>query len=447
MDTTEAFYTLDRFRRTVYDWVLGHRKDTMFELMEAVLVAQGPTTTVRLSLEAVFRRRWPSAPDALAEGSLDVAELRELIHRRLAAEPTLARPVWALDGTVWPRPAAETSPERTWVHRAAPGRPQDGVVPGWEYQWLVDVVAEHGSWVRPLDVARRSPTSGSPTTLALGQLRTALGCRPRGAARPVVTMDSSYDVLELARAVHDPRQPLGADLLVRLPLRRRFFRKPPPYSGIGGPRKHGDVFNLKKPESWSTPDHTARMDDVRHGTIQVDVWEEMHDQHGTRVSFPEVRVQAERLPKSTRRPKPLWLAWLGKEPLADILDYWRIYSLRFTVEHALRFLKGDLGWTTVRPRDPAAADRWSWLLVLVMWQLYLARSLVADARLPWERPRAVAGLSPGRVRRAMPAILARLGTPARGVRPRGKSPGRRLGERPGPQARCPTHYRREKRAA
>ncbi|MHB0871804.1 MAG: transposase [Chloroflexota bacterium] len=100
--------------------------------MEAVLVADGPANLVHLSLEAVFRRRWPSAPDALSDGSLDVGELRKLIHAELAREAAASHPIWALDGTVWPRPAAPTSPERTWVHRVAPGRPQEGVVPGWE---------------------------------------------------------------------------------------------------------------------------------------------------------------------------------------------------------------------------------------------------------------------------------------------------------------------------
>jgi hypothetical protein len=447
VDKTEAFERLDRFRRAVYDRVLGHRKDTMFELMEAVLVADRPANLVHLSLEAVFRRRWPSAPDALSDGSLDVGELRRLIASELASEPGVGRPVWALDGTVWPRPAALTSPERTWVHRVAPGRPQEGVVPGWEYQWLIDVPAEGTSWVRPLDVSRRSPSSGTPTALAIAQLRSALACRPMTAPRPIATMDSNYEVLNLAQAVHDPREPLGADLLVRLPKRRRFFRKAPPYSGKGAPRKHGAVFNLKKPETWGTADHSESLLDPERGRIQVDVWDEMHDQHDWDLSFPVVRVQAERLPKAGRRPDPLWLAWLAVEPLADVLDYWRIYKQRFTVEHGFRFLKNDLGWTAVRPMDPASADRWSHLLVIVLWQLWLARSLAQDIRLPWERPRPAEELSPGRVRRAVVRVLSRLGSPAREVRPRGKSPGRRPGEHPRPRARYPTHYRRKKRAA
>jgi hypothetical protein len=447
METTAALERLDRFRLAAYDRVLGHRKDSMFELMEAVLVSDGPHNLVHLSLEAPFRRRWSSAPDALSGGSIDAHELRCLVGGQLAYEPSDGRPVWALDGTAWPRPAALTSPERTWAHRVNPGKPQWGVVPGWEYQWLVDVPREAGSWVRPLDVSRRSPSVSSPTILAISQMRAAVALLPKGGPRPIATLDSSYDVLDLAHAVHDPAHPLGADVLLRLPKRRRFFRKAPPYSGKGAPRRHGEEFNLKKPETWGEPDHSDHLLDRERGRIEVAVWDELHDQHDYRTSFPVIRIQAERLPRAGRRPEPLWLAWLGTEPLPDILDYWRIYKQRFTVEHAFRYLKNDLGWTSVRPRDPASADRWSYLLMLALWQLFLARCLIQDIRLPWERDQDPELVSPGRVRRAFGRLLSRLECPARAVRPRGKSPGRRPGECPGPRARYPTHFRREKRAA
>src|SRR5436309_4457457 len=67
MQTPAAWETLKQFRLAAYR-TLGLRKDSLFELMEAVLAAPGPATIVRLSLAAVFRRAWPSAPDALADG-------------------------------------------------------------------------------------------------------------------------------------------------------------------------------------------------------------------------------------------------------------------------------------------------------------------------------------------------------------------------------------------
>src|SRR5712691_208478 len=153
MQTTAAHHALDWFRRDVYR-ALSPRKDSLFELMEAALAAPGPATLVHLSLSAPFRRRWPSASDALADGGLDPDCCRRLIHTCLAGQPGGTRSVWAGDGTIWPRPAAKTSPERTHGHRTTPGTPQSGLVPAWEYEWLVDVPEPRGSWVRPLDVRR-----------------------------------------------------------------------------------------------------------------------------------------------------------------------------------------------------------------------------------------------------------------------------------------------------
>jgi hypothetical protein len=60
---------------------------------------------------------------------------------------------------------------------------------------------------------------------------------------------------------------------------------------------------------------------------------------------------------------------------------------RFDLEHTIRFAKQTLGWTTPRPRLNEQADRWTWLVLAGYAQLHLARRLVAEQRLPWERPR------------------------------------------------------------
>jgi hypothetical protein len=149
-----------------------------------------------------------------------------------------------------------------------------------------------------------------------------------------------------------------------------------------------------------------------------------------------VRVQVERLPNKKLPPRPLWLAWIGGPLPADLSSLWRWYLRRFTVEHAFRFFKQTLGWTTVRPRSGQAADRWSWLMAGACWQLWLARPIVCEVRLPWERPRPDGLVTPGQVHRRFTGILVRLGTPARAPRTRGKSPGRQTGQCPKP----PVHY-------
>ena len=166
MRNTTAHTILTQFRRDIYQ-TLGLRKDSLFELLEAALAAPGPATLVRLTLTPPFRRRWPSAADALTDGRLDVERCRQLIQTTLVHQAVAERPVWALDGTVWPRPAAATSAERTYGHRPLPGIPQDGVVPGWEYEWLVQVPEPGSSWVLPLDVRRRGPQAGTPPQMAI----------------------------------------------------------------------------------------------------------------------------------------------------------------------------------------------------------------------------------------------------------------------------------------
>jgi hypothetical protein len=70
-------------------------------------------------------------------------------------------------------------------------------------------------------------------------------------------------------------------------------------------------------------------------------------------------------------------------------------------------------------------------------QLRLARQIVADQRLPWERPRPQPRLTPVRVRREFPRLLCALGSPAATPKPAGRSPGRPKGPGPGPAVRYP----------
>jgi hypothetical protein len=192
-----------RFRQELYD-DLGLRQDSLFELLDAVLTTPNRSTLVRLSLASVFRRRWPSTCDALADGSIDVAALRELLVRELPDSATIDdRQLWVIDGTNWPRPAARASADRTWEYRPLPGWPQNGIVPAWAYQWLVAVPDVAGSWVLPLDVQRRGPTAKSATHVALEQIATVRQAQGAGARRPVVTLDSGYDLETLAHARED----------------------------------------------------------------------------------------------------------------------------------------------------------------------------------------------------------------------------------------------------
>lgn len=149
-----------------------------------------------------------------------------------------------------------------------------------------------------------------------------------------------------------------------------------------------------------------------------------------------VLVEVQRLPGHSREPKALWLWWHGPgEPDLDLL--WRSYCRRFSLEHTFRLLKERLGWTRLKVRHPEQADLWTWLIVAAYTQLRLARELVADRRLPWEKRMAPARLTPGRVLRAFSSLLPSVGTPAESPKPRGSSPGRPKGSRSGRARRYP----------
>jgi hypothetical protein len=152
-------------------------------------------------------------------------------------------------------------------------------------------------------------------------------------------------------------------------------------------------------------------------------------------------VDVERLPRGERRrePRVLWLWWHGSSegeaPNLGLL--WRAYVRRFDLEHTFRFLKQALGWTTPRVRHPEQADRWTWLVVAAFTQLRLARTCVADRRLPWERRYDTGRLTPVRVHRVVSALLVELGTPAKPPKPCGRSPGRPKGRLSGRAKRYP----------
>jgi len=136
------------------------------------------------------------------------------------------------------------------------------------------------------------------------------------------------------------------------------------------------------------------------------------------------------LPLSQRQPPPRQakLATTGPAELVTCDQ---------TIEHTIRFCKQTLGWTTPRPRHPEQADRWTWLVLAGYTQLRLARQLVGDQRLAWERPRPPGKLSPYRVRRGFSRLLCAVGTPAAAPKPAGRSPGRPKGRRSGPATRYP----------
>lgn len=136
----------------------------------------------------------------------------------------------------------------------------------------------------------------------------------------------------------------------------------------------------------------------------------------------------------TRVTKPLWLAWVG-EQMPPLSEVWRLYLRRFAVDHWYRFIKQRLHWTVPKFATPKQCERWSELMPIITWELWLARDIVLDNPLPWQK--SIKQLTPGRVAQSMAGVLAAIGSPASSPKPRGKSPGWRTGQQRQRKNRCP----------
>jgi hypothetical protein len=190
-------------------------------------------------------------------------------------------------------------------------------------------------------------------------------------------------------------------------------------------------------------------DTARYGTAVAKAWDRLHPRLTHRGGWADhqgelpviegtlIQLSVDHLP-GERNPKPVWL-WASALGLSaeQVNRAWRAFLRRFDLEHTFRMLKQTLGWTKPKIRDPEAADRWSWLIVVVYTQLSLARDLTNHIRRPWE-PRRPAGspLTPAQVRRGYRNLHRKLPQPARAPKPNRPGPGRppgRTNRRPAPR--------------
>ncbi|MDQ5827825.1 MAG: transposase [Chloroflexota bacterium] len=345
-----------------------------------------------------------------------------------------------------PRCDAETSPERGYYYHPSRHSAGQPIVAGWAYQLVAQLGFERDSWVAPVDARRVRPTQDTDE-VAAEQVRALVERLPEPEAVPIFVFDAGYDPVKPQRA-GSGRVP-GADP-GQVTLQPSLLRGAPEEvepRPVGRPRRHGKRFDLKDPASWPEPTREHRCESDDYGSVRVRCWAGSHpktrrigERYGCKrapvVRGTVVLVEVGKLARHTRKPKKLWLWWSGEgEANLDLL--WRAYCRRFDLEHTLRFTKQTLGWTTPRFRHPEQAARWTWLVLIAYTQLRLARAIVADARLPWERAQRPRRLTPSRVLRGLAALLALAGTPAKPPKPCGRSPGRPKGSRSGPAKRHP----------
>ena len=194
--------------------------------------------------------------------------------------------------------------------------------------------------------------------------------------RPLVLFDREYGCASLVlQTAH-----LKADKLMRRRSNRCLYSAPPAYSGRGRPRKHGAKFQLNKPQTWWAAQQMVELDDPKLGKLRLRKWDKLH--FGASSQHPMTLILVERLELGSNccQAKPLSLAWSGENSCA-LEVVWRQYLRRFAIDHWYRFAKQTLHWTLPHLSTPEQCDRWSDLMPLLTWQLWLAQDLVRDYHL------------------------------------------------------------------
>ena len=447
----ESLAVLSRFRRDFHA-CLTARADELCELADAVLCAGGPVQSLAgLSLAAEHRRGHGALYDAVNQGRVDIGRLRRCLAGLPLPRAADGRLMLAVDVSNWLRPDAATSPDRLFCHVYGRGKGQAQMIPGWPYSVIAALEPGRTSWTAVLDAVRLGPDDDNVAVTA-SQVREVItrligaGHWRDGDPAILVIFDAGYDAPRLSFLLGDlPVQVLGrlrSDRVMQLPAPPR-----PPHT-MGRPRRHGGELALADPATWPAPQITTSTMTSRYGMAQAAAWDRVHPRLTHRSAWLDhdgalpviegtlIRLQVDHLP-GDRAPKPVWLWSSATGAAPDEMDRcWQAFLRRFDLEHTFRLFKQVLGWTIPKIRNPAAADRWTWLIITCHTQLRLARPLADDLRLPWERPAPPGKLTPARVRRGFRNIRPTLPCPAGAPKPGNPGPGRPPGSknrRPAPR--------------
>jgi hypothetical protein len=416
--TRQDINKLIEFRQAIYKNGMLARRDALFDLLDA-LISEGPVSSfAMLSQSSQFQREWSSLYAAVEDGELDRAWLRTYLARQVPQQGVC---VFPLDGSPWPRPHSRVLDDRQYVYQASSDVNGGTVTIGYPHSLLEWCAEPHSSWSLPVDV-RRVPSTQTAQEVGAEQIQALAQARADfPEALDIIAGDGKYGNAGFLHRVKG----LRCGILARLRCDRVLYAPPPPPTGKKGrPRVHGARFAFKEPETWCTPDEVMALEDPYWGQVRLERWGGLHEKKGTDVPYDVIQACVH-LERETP-PPALWLAWLAPEPIpvgitVTAETIWRAYGCRWPVEPAIQFRKETLGWTQPRFQSKEVGDRWSELTAIACWLLFLARPIVEDKPLPWQKPQQ--RLTPQRVQQSLQPIFALIGTPARPPKKRGNAPG------------------------
>ncbi|PSF26382.1 hypothetical protein C7H19_25140 [Aphanothece hegewaldii CCALA 016] len=418
---------LQQFRTDTHH-LLRFAKDATFDLIDAVLTTRTAYSLAEFSLSPLFRRKWSSVYEVLQ----DVRPHRQNLMKRYLEEIEINDELYvtvAIDHTANPRKDSPTLKDRGYHHSP------DGfqkVTEGHNYSTIAWIPEEQGSWALPLR-HERITSFETPISKASWQLKQVA----KSLKQPILALlDSEYGNASWVNQIVD----IQADCLIRIRSNCCLYGVPEKYRGRGRPRKHGDKFKLNDRSTWWEATETIEVNDAKLGLLKIRRWSQLHFRNSSFVPMTLILVERLETQKKGSFKKPLWLVFIGQQIL-PLEKLWKKYLRRFAVDHWYRFIKQRLHWTLPALSTPHQSERWSDLMPLMTWQLWLARDLVQEHHLPWQKPQK--SLSPGRVAQSMLELLIEMGTPALSPKPRGKSTGWETGKKRNKRIRYPVVKKRK----
>jgi hypothetical protein len=430
--TQEHINKIIEFRQAIHDNGFGKESDALQETLDALCLTGSLTSFPLLSLSPAFRRQWHSLYKAVERGSISA----EWLSHYLAQQVPQAGGVqyYSLDGSAWARPRARTMDDRQYVYQPTQAVNGGSVCVGYPYSLLDWVPEAHRSWSLPISI-QRIPSSMNASEMGIAQIKALSQSRIElEDVLDIVAADAKYGNARFLR----PLQQQNCGIIVRLRKDRVLHRAPeqPAQRKRGRPRVHGQRFAFKEPDTWDPADEVLELEDAKFGKVKIERWKNLHGKLDADVPFDLLRASIHL--EKDEPPKPIWLAWqvpakLPRELNVDVQMIWQAYVHRWPVEPGIRFRKQRLGWTTPQFQHKEIADRWTWLVALAVWMLFLSRPVVQDHPLPWQKTQEK--LTPQRVQQSLPLIFAQFGSPAQPPKIRGKPPGWQKGRHRTPKQR------------
>ena len=400
-----------KFRQETY-LMLGKAKDATFELMDSLMTTRNASCLAEFSISPLFRRKWSSTYEALQDTR---PQRNKLMTRYVEEIPSLEYVLLGIDHTAWGRRGAKTLKDRTYEHQASSN---NSVTVGQGYSTIAWLPEKQGSWALPLR-HERITSYETPISKAAWQLKQVSRHLTQKA---LIVLDSEYGNGSWVNQTGE----ISVSKLMRIRSNCCLWSKPTSYSGKGRPKKHDQKFKVNDSTTWWSADETVEVDDSKLGKLKISKWDNLHFRASSSHDMSLIQVERLNPQDSGKKRRPLWLVWVGEQFL-ELKDIWSQYARRFGVDHWYRFAKQRLHWTLPSFSTAQQSERWSDLMPLMTWQLWLAKDLVEECHLPWQSSQK--NLTPARVAQSMFSLLVEIDTPATSPKTRGKSPGWAKGQK------------------